>query len=92
MKLLLKSEIGGHAQTYIMSDDSGDLYWNRVFRESNKELMPVPFNEVSDWYIFKKLLRRYYSDSLGSSYIDFLDKSRRIFFDRRPNAYRKTMV
>ena len=92
MKVLLKSDIAGHAQTYIMLDDDGNLYWNRVFGEDHKELMPVPFNEVSDWYIFKELLRRYYNDSIGPNYIDFLDKTRRIFFDRRPNAYRKSMV
>lgn len=97
MKIILETNFSGGAQTYILQDNDGDLYWNRSFnKESAITLDPTPLKEVSDWNIFKQLYRRYYLNSSEynrvDTYIDFLDKSRRLFFDRRPNAYRKTVV
>lgn len=97
MKVILETKFEGGAQTYILRDKNGDLYWNRVFNmESAATLAPTPLKEVSDWNMFKQLFRRYYRNSSEYSnvneYIDFLDKSRRLFFNRRPNAYGRSVV
>jgi hypothetical protein len=94
MKVILESKFESGAQTYILKDTDGKLYWNRVFKKDALDTTPaVPLIEVSDWNVFKFLYLRYYRDrrNVGQC-VNFLDESRRLFFNRRPNAYGKSVV